>query len=165
MAVPFDAGDGEGHGGKTRVGLPVPSETVLQRHDPLEAPLPLPRQQSAGLQHQRRFRSPCLGRGRDGRVGRFRRFGFDRCPILDLLGRQTIEHFGGLAIQIAERVRLDAIGHQPKKQRARKMGRREPAPSIAPLQAKLLETETLQDSEFRIDGGTIDDADRWQRWR
>jgi len=59
----------------------------------------------------------------------------------------------------------NAIGHDAVKKVARKMGRREPAPSIAPLQTKLVESESLQSLEFRVDLRTIDDADKRMRWR
>ena len=38
------------------------------------------------------------------------------------------------------------------------MGRREPAPAIAPLHPKLVETEPLQRLELRLDRRGIDDA-------
>jgi hypothetical protein len=45
------------------------------------------------------------------------------------------------------------------------MGRRKPAPSIAPLQTKFIESQSIQALEFRVDPSTIADANMWERQR
>src|SRR5271154_2119076 len=64
---------------------------------------------------------------------------------------QSVEHPNGLAIQIAERLGLKAIGHDAKEKPSGEVGRREPAPMVPPAKAHVVERKSLQLGEFRFE--------------
>jgi hypothetical protein len=64
---------------------------------------------------------------------------------------QAIERLRAVSVEITKRLRLKAIGHQPEKQSSRDVGRREPAPSVAPGQTEIVETGAFELPYLRLE--------------
>ena len=137
MAVPVGPGHRLGDLGQAAEGLAVPSEALLQDHDPLEPALPFTHEQRAGLQTHA--------------LSRLRRAAVERSAdaILFPGAKDPPDRF----VETAEGVGLEPIGQHFHQQPAWEMGGRFAAQVGAPLTAQPIEIEALKIGNDRQNGG------------
>ena len=129
MSIPTRACDRFSDLRKATVDAAIPGVPVVEDHDPLQTAVPLPDQQSAGLEPDAlACRRPA---GRKG-TGVHRLEGF--VPGL----AQTPQY---RPIEIPDCRGLDPIGEHTHEQPSRKMGGSDPAQMVSPLKAKLIQVE------------------------
>ena len=106
---------------ETTVGLSIPDEALVDRHDAMRTAAPLANEHRSWL-------DPPGGTDRTRLVcAKFRR------------SANTFEGSTDVGIEIAIGVRLETVSKDSRKQRLGEMRRRTPAEDVAPLQAKTAE--------------------------
>ena len=116
------AGDRPRDLGEAAVGLAVPGEAFLQRHDAVETAIPFANQDGAGFDPSQSRPWPALPARLSAAA---------RPPSAEALERPT----DGVG-EIAESIRLQAIGENARQERLRQMDGSAPAKDVSPLQAK-----------------------------
>ena len=98
--VPLRPGDGPSDVGETAIGLVLPGEADLQHHDPMHATRPFANEHGPGLD----------ARARRGRSGTGSPVFALPTPQRSVPSRKAIQHAQDLRVEVAQCVRLNAIG-------------------------------------------------------